>query len=107
MEQSFVKRIPVSNLTAINRINRQNKKSTQDEQKIQLIIAAVFRYITEPSKKYIIYAKSRNIEMRAGDDTNDIVIKLLDTFLENQTNYEMEVAICLNVSILHLYNFIQ
>ena len=89
----------------------KKKRSTQDKQKIQLIIAAIFRHITEPSKKYTIYAKSRNIEMRAGDDTNGIVIKLLDTFLENyergQTYYEIEVAMCLNVSILHLYNFIK
>ena len=44
----------------------KKRKSTQDEQKIQLIIATVFRHTTEPPKKYTIYAKSRNIEMRAG-----------------------------------------
>ena len=73
----------------------KKKRSTQEEQKIKLIITAIFRHITEPSKKYTIYAKSRNIEMRAGDDTNDIVIKLLDTFLEN---YEREADILRNGS---------
>ena len=40
----------------------KKKKSTEDEQKIQLTITAIFRHITDPSKKYAVYAKSKNIE---------------------------------------------
>ena len=38
-------------------------------------------------KKRTFYVKSKNREMRSGDNTDDIFIKLLESFLEN---YERE-----------------
>ena len=39
----------------------ERKNSTQDEQKVQLIIAVIFKNITNPTKKYTLYIKSKNI----------------------------------------------
>ena len=60
------------------------KNSTQDEQKI----AVVFKHFVNPTRKYTIYIKSKNIEMRAGGNTNDIIAKLLESFLENYERKE-------------------
>ena len=38
-------------------------------------------------KKRTFYVKSKDREMRSGDNTDDILIKLLESFLEN---YERE-----------------
>ena len=55
----------------------KKKNSTQDEQKVQLTIAIIFKHITNPTMKYTIYVKSKNIEVRTKDDTDDIITKLL------------------------------
>ena len=34
---------------------REKKNSTQDEQKVQLTMAIIFKHITNPTKKYTIY----------------------------------------------------
>ena len=47
------------------------------------MMAIIFKHITDASKKYTIYVKSKNIEMRAGDDTDDILTEVLESFLEN------------------------
>ena len=73
----------------------EKKNSTQDEQKVQLTMAIIFKHITNPIKKYTIYVKSKNIEIRTKDDTDDIITKLLDSFLEN---YEREENILRNGS---------
>ena len=39
----------------------ERKNSTQDEQKVQLIIAVIFQQSQIQKKKYIIYIKSKNI----------------------------------------------
>ena len=39
----------------------EKKNSTKNEQKVQLIIAAVFRHIMDPTKKYAFYVRSNNI----------------------------------------------
>ena len=67
------------------------KNSTQDEQKI----AVVFKHFVNPTRKYTIYIKSKNKEMRARDHTNDIIAKLLESFSEN---YETEENILRNGS---------
>ena len=59
---------------------KEKKYSTQDEQKVQLTIAIIFKHITNPTKKYTIYVKSKNIEMRTENDTDDIITKLLESF---------------------------
>ena len=74
---------------------KEKKNSTQDEQKVQLTIAIIFKHITNPTKKYTIYVKSKNIEMRTKDDTDDIITKLLESFLES---YEKEENILRNGS---------
>ena len=66
---------------------KEKKNSSQDEQKVQLSIAIIFKHVINPKEKYTIYVKNKNIEMRKGDKTNDIIIKLLESFFEN---YERE-----------------
>ena len=46
-------------------------------------------------KKRTFYVKSKNREMRSGGNTDDILIKLLESFLEN---YEREENILRNGS---------
>ena len=58
-------------------------------------MAIIFKHITNPTKKYTIYVKSKNIEMRTKDDADDIITKFLEPFLEN---YEREENILLNGS---------
>ena len=50
-------------------------------------MAIIFKHTTDPSKKHTNYVKSKTVDMRAGDDTEDIITKLIDPFLEN---YERE-----------------
>ena len=71
----------------------KKKNNTQDEQKVQLIIAIIFRHITDSAKKYTFYVKSKKIDMRGGDDTDEIINKVLDSFFEN---YEREENILRN-----------
>ena len=80
------------------------KNNTQGEQKVQLIIAIIFRHITDPAKKYTFYVKSKKIDMRAGDDTDEIINKVLDSFFEN---YEREENILRNGSNYVSYNTIK
>ena len=65
----------------------KKKLETRKEQKVQLIIAIVFKNIQDPSKKYILYVKSRHILLHYGDDVKYTISKLYNTFLEN---YEYE-----------------
>ena len=46
-------------------------------------MAIIFKHTTDPSKKHTNYVKSKIIDIRAGDDTEDIITKLIDAFLEN------------------------
>ena len=55
----------------------------------------VFKHITNPTKNNTIYVKSKNVEMRVGDNTDDILTRLLNSFLEN---YEREKNILRNGS---------
>ena len=70
-------------LTKLHELIDKKKKSTNDEQTVQLIIAVICRHITDPSKKYATYVRSKNTDIRSGDDTNDIVSKIIESFLEN------------------------
>ena len=71
----------------VDLINKK-KNSTQEERKVQLIIAVIFKHITNPSKKNTIYVKSKSIVFTQGDDTYDILTKVLDSFFENYENQE-------------------
>ena len=55
----------------------------------------MFKHVMNPTKKRTFYVKSKNIEMRSGDNTDDIIIKLLESFLGN---YEREENILRNGS---------
>ena len=48
----------------------------------------IFKHITNPTKKYTIYVKSKKIENKTKDDTDDIPTKLLDSFLQNHKRQE-------------------
>ena len=61
---------------------REKKLRTQNEQKVQLNMAIKFKDFTNPKKSYTIYIKSK-VAMRQGDDTDNIIAKLLETFMEN------------------------
>ena len=75
------------NTTQLAELINEKKNSTQSEQKVQLIISVIFKHVMDPTKKCNFYDKSKTIEMRSGDNTDDIIIKLLESFLEN---YERE-----------------
>ena len=62
---------------------------------VQLIMTIIFQHNTNKTKKYTIYVKNRNIEVRVAYDTDDIINKLLESFLEN---YEREQNILRNGS---------
>ena len=49
----------------------------------------------DPTEKRTFYVKSKDIKMISGGNTNDILIKLLESFLEN---YEREENILRNGS---------
>ena len=81
------------NTTQLAELINEKKNSTQSEQKVQLIISVIFKHVMDPTKKCNFYDKSKTIEMRSGDNTDDIIIKLLESFLEN---YEREENILRN-----------
>lgn len=67
--------------------NLIEEKKLQNEQKVRLIIAVTFKHLTNLTKKITFYASSKNIEMRRGDNTEEILARLINSFLEN---YEIE-----------------
>ena len=73
----------------------EKKISTKHEQKVQLIIAIVFRHIMDFKKNYTFYVTSKNLEMINGDDAKEIYDKILESFFEN---YEREENILRNGS---------
>ena len=58
-------------------------KKKNDNQKIQLDIGVNFKHTVDIEKKYAFYIKSKNIEILPGDDVNDIIKELTDSFYEN------------------------
>ena len=52
------------------------KDSTDNEQKVQLMVAVIFRHALNLSKFYTFYVKTKNTVMRRGDDVNVILSKL-------------------------------
>ena len=73
----------------------EKKNSTQNEQKVPLTIAVKFKHTTDISKSRIFYVKSKNVEMRSRDNTDDIINKIFEVLLEN---YEREENILRNGS---------
>ena len=81
--------------TQLAELINKKKNSTQNEQKVQLIISVIFKHVMDPTQKRTFNVKSKSIQMRSGDNTDDIIIKLLESFLEN---YEREENILGNGS---------
>ena len=42
-----------------------------------------FMHTTDPNKNRNFYVKSDNVEIRPGSNINDVLIKLLESFLDN------------------------
>ena len=83
------------NTTQLAELINEKKNSTQSEQKVQLIISVMFKHAMDPTKKRTFYVKSKSIQMSSGDNTDDIIIKLLESLIEN---YEREENILGNGS---------
>ena len=61
----------------------RNKSTNQNEQKMQLTMNINFMHTTDPNKNRNFYVKSDNVEIRPGSNINDVLIKLLESFLDN------------------------
>lgn len=91
----------------------EKKLSTQNEQKVRLIIAVTFKHLTNLTKKITFYASSKNIEMRRGDNTEEILARLINSFLENyeieenvlreSSNYSFE---CVDLTTIQIHSFV-
>ena len=71
------------------------RKNNKNEQKIQLSMGVSFMCITDSEKTGSFYVNSNNEEIRIGDNTNDIIDKLYESFLNN---YQKEEQILRNGS---------
>lgn len=72
----------------------EKKNSTRSEQKVQLTLAVNFRHTTDNNTRTFC-VKSDNVEILPASDTNDVVIKLFESFLNK---YEQEENILRNGS---------
>ena len=66
-----------------------------DNQKIQWDIGINFKQTVDIEKKYTFHVKSKNIEILPGDDVNNIIKELTDSFYKN---YEEQLLILRNGS---------
>ena len=71
------------------------KKNNSSEYKIQLSMGINFMSITDKKKTRTFYVKSDNKEIILGNDTNDIINELIESFL---SNYQKEEQILRNGS---------
>ena len=71
------------------------RKNNKNEQKIQLSMGVSFMCITDSEKTGSFYVNSNNEEIRIGGNTNDIIDKLYESFLNN---YQEEEQILRNGS---------
>ena len=71
------------------------KKNNSSEHKIQLSMGINFMSITDKEKTCTFHVKSDNEEIILGNDTNDIIKKLIESFL---SNYQKEEQILKNGS---------
>ena len=69
------------------------KKSAN--QKIQLDLGVNLKYSTDTVKRRTFYVKSRNVDALPGDDTNDIINELTNSFFDN---YQQQILIPRNGS---------
>ena len=66
----------------------RNKSTNQNEQKMQLTMNINFMHTTDPNKNRNFYVKSDNVEIRPRSIINDVLIKPLESFLNNYQKEE-------------------
>ena len=66
----------------------RNKSTNQNEQKMQLTMNINFMHTTDPNKNRNFYVKSDNVEIRPGSNINDVLIKSLESPLNNSQKEE-------------------
>ena len=64
------------------------KKNNSSEHKIQLSMGINFMSITDKEKIRTFYVKSDNKEIILGNDTNNIINELIESFLSNYQKEE-------------------
>ena len=74
---------------------KKKKKTSKNEQKIQLSMGVKFIHTIDREKWRTFHVKGDNVEIRSGSNTDDIVTKLLESFLNK---YEQEENILKNGS---------
>ena len=89
----------------------RNKTTNQNQQKMQLTMNINFMHTTDPNKNRNFYVKSDNVEIRPGSNINDVLIKLLESFLDNYgkeeqilrngSNYSFE---CVDMTTIHFHD---
>ena len=84
----------ISYLSDLINIQKTNKNNSS-KWKIQLNMSVKFIASNDTREIRTVYAQSDNEEIRPGNDTNDIVISLFNSFL---SNYQTEEAILRNGS---------
>ena len=72
-----------------------NNKKNNNEPEIQLSMGINFMHATDRDKNRTFHVKSDNVEIRLSNDANNIITKLLDSFLNN---YQEEEQILRNAS---------
>ena len=90
----------------------EKKNNNKNEQKIQLSMGVNFMHNTDREKKSrTFYVKSDNVIIRSGDNPNEIITKLYESFLNNYqkeenilrngSNYTFE---CVDILGIHFHN---
>ena len=74
-------------LPELAKLINERKTSSEDEQKIQFIMSIRFRHDTDIGKSRTIYVRSDNVDFRIGSDTDEVLTKLFESFL-NKYGYE-------------------
>ena len=72
-----------------------SNEKNNNELKIQLSMGINFMHATDRDKNRTFHVKSDNVEIRLSDDANNIITKLLESFLNN---YQKEEQILRNAS---------
>ena len=72
----------------LTKLINERKNNNKNEQKTQLIIGINFINITNKEITHTFYVRSDNEEIILGDDTSDIINKLIESFLSNYQKEE-------------------
>ena len=72
----------------LTKLINERKNNNKNEQKTQLIMGINFINITNKEITHTFYVRSDNEEIILGDDTSDIINKLIESFLSNYQKEE-------------------